>query len=186
MMTCSVMVALSVAASVPAQAEKPSVGHDLPSSLSWLIATWESPDAADPYGMPAARMSFQWKAGKQVVLWEGTYAAEEAAWSFVATIFYDRQKDRLRVFAFNSHGQRHLGLLEESSPERLAWTMSGLRADGRPERFVAEFVRRGDGTMDFKLRDRRPADEAAGGDSTVRLRRVDGTSEDARATARSP
>ncbi len=186
MLAHAVIVTLSVATAAPAHAAESSAEHQMSKSLGWLIGTWEEAGSRERPGAPAATMSFHWKAGKEVVLWEGTYAAEEATWSFVATIFFDRHKDRLRVFAFNSHGQRHLGLLKEATPDKLAWTMSGLRADGRKERFVAEFVRRGDGTVDFNLKDRRPADEDMGGDSTIRLRRVDGSLKETEVSGTAP
>jgi hypothetical protein len=142
----------------------------LAESFGGLLGTWEQAEPARPSA--ATRMSFRWAAGQQAILWEGSYPTDEADWSFVAVFFFDPVKGRLRVFAFNSEGQRHMGILADSTPGKLAWNMSGLRDDGSKERFVAEFVKEGDGVLIFNLRDRRPADEAMDGDAAVMLRRV--------------
>jgi len=104
------------------------------------------------------------------------YVSGEADWSFVATFFYDQIKDRSRVFAFNSHGQRHLGLLTDSEPGKLAWKMSGVRPDGRLERFVIEFVEGPDGKVTFNIKDRSPADDKRDESASVVLRRTDESS----------
>jgi hypothetical protein len=117
-------------------------------------------------------MSFRWAAGNEVVLWEGAYVAEEATWSFAAVIFYDPVKERLRMFTFNDGSQRHLGILQKSGPGKLAWNLSGLRADGTKERFVVEFVPKGKDRLLFNLRDRRPGDGSIEGNLTTELRRV--------------
>ena len=117
-------------------------------------------------------MTFRWAADKQVLLWEGSLVAKEATWSFVATFFHDRQKDRTRVFSFNDDGQRHLGLLSHAGPGRLVWKMSGVRPDGQLESFVMEFVHTQDDTLTFSLSERRPGDPGGSDNSSVTLRRT--------------
>ena len=77
-------------------------------------------------------MSFRWSAGRKVVLWEGTFAAKEATWSFVAAIFFDPYKDNLRVFAFNSHGRRHMGLLAKLASRKARLENERIET-GRPQ-----------------------------------------------------
>jgi hypothetical protein len=117
-------------------------------------------------------MTFRWAAGDQVMLMEGTYVAEEATWSYAAVFFYDPIKERIRVFSFNSNGQRHMGILTAAEPGKLVWRMSGLLPDGRAERFVMKFLEGDDETLGFQLKDRRPSDGGSDGSSSITLRRV--------------
>jgi hypothetical protein len=156
-----------------AWAEPKSRADTLTDSLGWLIGTWEAAPATSGPEDVKTNMSFKWAAGEEVVLWEGTYASDEADWSFLATFFYDPIKGRSRVFAFNSHGQRHLGLLIESEPGRLSWKMNGVRPDGRLERFVIEFIEGPDGTVTFNIKDRSPADDPRDESASVVLRRAE-------------
>jgi hypothetical protein len=121
-------------------------------------------------------MTFRWAAGDQVMLMEGTYVTEEATWSYAAVFFYDPIKERIRVFSFNSNGQRHMGSLTAAEPGKLVWGMSGLLPDGRAERFVMKFLEGDDETLGFHLKDRRPSDGESDGSSSITLRRVAGAS----------
>jgi hypothetical protein len=170
-------LALGLAFVAPAPAEPARSDHDinphpLARTMGRLIGTWESPIATGASSHRGTKMSFRWAADQEVILWEGSYAAEEATWSFAAVFFFDRIKDRVRVFAFNSNGQRHLGMLQDSEPVKLVFRLSGLLPDGRKETFVMEFVGPEEDTLVLNLRDRRPNDGAGDSDSSVKLRRA--------------
>jgi len=166
-----VLMALAFTLVEPGHAEPIKTDRSMSESLGWLIGTWEEVSPTST-GSPATEMSFRWAAGREVILWEGNYAAEEATWSFAAIFFFDPIKDRVRVFAFNSHGQRHLGILTKSEPGTLAWGVSGILPNGRKERFVMEFNKGEKDTLIFNLRDRRPDDGSGDGNSSVKLRRT--------------
>jgi len=165
-------VAIALAFAVPVQAEESKDNRILSDSLGWLVGTWKDASSAADSQSDATTMSFRRAAGDKVVLMEGTYVAKEATWSFAAVFFYDPVKERIRVFSFNSDGQRHMGILTAEGPGKLAWGMSGLLPDGSAERFVMKFVQGEGGTLDFHLKDRRPTDGESDAGSTVTLRKT--------------
>ena len=170
-LTVGVLVAIGLAFAQPAQGEEKAATPPLPDSLGWLVGTWEDAGAAKA-GADRTKMTFRWAADKQVLLWEGSFVAKEATWSFVATFFHDRHKGRTRVFSFNNDGQRHLGLLSHAGPGRLVWKMSGVRPDGKLESFVMEFVHTQNDYLTFSLSERRPGDPGGSDNSSVTLRRA--------------
>lgn len=172
MLRLVLFAAFALAFPAPAQAERSDDDRILSDSLGWLVGTWEDASSAADARSDATTMSFRRAAGDKVVLMEGAYVAKEATWAFAAVFFYDPVKKRIRVFSFNSDGQRHMGILTAEEPGKLAWGMSGLLPDGRAERFVMKFVQGEGGTLDVHLKDRRPSDDESGGSSSVTLRKI--------------
>lgn len=142
------------------------------SRMGWLTGKWTSPGSDVAGDGPGTNMSFQWAAGREVLLWKGTYASDESTWSFVATFFYDPKKERFRVFSFNSDGQRHLGVLTHAGPGRMVWKMSGLRSDGQIETFVMEFLHGQNDTLVFSMAERSLGDAEGSENMAITLRRT--------------
>jgi hypothetical protein len=148
------------------------------SKMGWLTGKWTSPASGVAGDGLGTNMSFQWAAGREVLLWKGTYASDESTWSFVATFFYDPKKERFRVFSFNSDGQRHLGVLTHAGPGRMVWKMSGLRSDGQIETFVMEFLHGQNDTLVFSMAERSPGDADGSDNTAITLRRTSDAKQD--------
>ena len=148
------------------------------SKMGWLTGKWTSSDSGLAGDGVGTNMSFQWAAGREVLLWKGTYASDESTWSFVATFFYDPKKERFRVFSFNSDGQRHLGVLTHAGPGRMVWKMSGLRSDGQLETFVMEFLHGQNDTLVFSMAERSPGDAEGSENTAITLRRTSHAKQD--------
>jgi hypothetical protein len=172
-MFCQSMgIAMAFLVSLPSTSSADEFQSPASKLLDGLIGTWEAATNKNDLQETSTSMSFRWAAGKEVVVWEGTLVAEESNWSFVAVKFFDRVKERMRIFSFTQGGQRHLGMLESAKTENLIWKLSGIRSDGTKERLLVEFIPKGNNRLVLKLRDRRPAEEPIAGDVTIELRRV--------------
>jgi len=166
-----VLLALVFVVSTTARAEQSGGTSPLSDSLGWLNGSWQISDSVETADDNGTKMSFRWAADKEVLLWEGSYASDEATWSFVATVFYDPKKDRLRMFSFNGQGQRHLGVLTHAGPGRLVWKMSGLRSDGQIESFVMEFLHGQTDTLVFSMAERIAGDADGSSNTSITLKR---------------
>lgn len=171
-LTYSALGVLLFAFAAPSPAAEGDKKQSLEGSLGWLIGTWSAAASPEAEGVGETKMAFDWAAGEKVILWEGSYASPEANWTFVATFFYDPFKERVRVFSFNSNGQRHLGILTHADSDKLLWRMSGLLPDGRKETFLLELVRGEEDALVLNLKDRKPSDGGEAGQSSVTLRRT--------------